>query len=42
MLAFGLTAEDVMPTVFPVFGRVGFGWIALALALGLEDRPGRF
>jgi len=36
MLAFGVAADDVMLTVFPVFGRVGFGWITLALALGLR------
>jgi fatty-acyl-CoA synthase len=36
MLAFGVVPEDVVLTVFPAFGRVGFGWITGALALGLR------
>ena len=36
MVAFGVASEDVILTVFPAFGRVGFVWIATALAFGLK------
>jgi fatty-acyl-CoA synthase len=36
MFAFDIAAEDVILTVFPAFGRVGFVWIATALARGLR------
>jgi fatty-acyl-CoA synthase len=37
MMAFGLLPDDVLMTVFPLFGRVGMSWIALALANGLRS-----
>ena len=35
--AFDTTSRDVLMTVFPAFGRVGFAWIAAGLALGARN-----
>jgi fatty-acyl-CoA synthase len=36
MVAFGVAGNDVILTVLPAFGRIGFMWVATALALGLR------
>ena len=35
--AFDTTSQDVLMTVFPAFGRVGFAWIAAGLAFGARN-----
>ena len=37
MLAFELRPDDVFLTVFPAFGRVGFGWLCAAIVLGTRS-----
>ena len=44
--AFELTSRDVIMTVFPAFGRVGFAWIAAGFMFGARNvldglQPGR-
>ena len=35
--AFDTTSQDVLMTVFPAFGRVGFAWIAAGLTFGARN-----
>ncbi|MNZ85610.1 Long-chain-fatty-acid--CoA ligase FadD13 [compost metagenome] len=35
--SYDLTARDVVMTVFPMFGRVGFGWAITSVTLGLRN-----
>jgi acyl-CoA synthetase (AMP-forming)/AMP-acid ligase II len=35
--AFDMTSHDVILTVFPAFGRVGFAWIAAGVLFGVRN-----
>ena len=35
--AFDMTSHDVILTVFPTFGRVGFAWIAAGVLFGVRN-----
>jgi fatty-acyl-CoA synthase len=37
MLAFGIRSDDVILTVFPLFGRVAFAWLLVAIMYGARN-----
>ena len=37
LLALEMTHRDVVMTVFPIFGRVGFGWILASITFGVPN-----